>query len=63
VANLIISAPGPKPDPTVLRDHQRLIDNLLPSTYKDVYFQPADGARPADEDGYYLITGRVDDVA
>ena len=40
-------------------DHQRLIDTYF-SAYKDCYFT-GDGAR-RDEDGYYWITGRVDDV-
>jgi acetyl-CoA synthetase len=44
---------------TVYGDHQRFIDTYF-STYKGKYFT-GDGAR-RDADGYYWITGRVDDV-
>ena len=44
---------------TVYGDHQRVIDTYY-STYKGMYFT-GDGAR-RDADGYYWITGRVDDV-
>ena len=44
---------------SVYGDHQRMIDTYF-SMYKDIYFT-GDGAR-RDEDGYYWITGRVDDV-
>ena len=44
---------------TVYGDHQRMIDTYF-SMYEDIYFT-GDGAR-RDEDGYYWITGRVDDV-
>jgi acetyl-CoA synthetase len=44
---------------TVYGDHQRFIDTYF-STYKGMYFT-GDGAR-RDSDGYYWITGRVDDV-
>ncbi len=44
---------------TVYGDHQRFIDTYF-STFKGKYFT-GDGAR-RDEDGYYWITGRVDDV-
>ena len=44
---------------TVYGDHQRLIDTYF-STFPGYYFT-GDGAR-RDEDGYYWITGRVDDV-
>jgi acetyl-CoA synthetase len=57
--NLIIKRSWPSQIRTVYGDHQRLIDTYF-STYKDVYFT-GDGAR-RDEDGYYWITGRVDDV-
>lgn len=43
----------------VYGDHQRTIDTYY-STYKGYYFT-GDGAR-RDADGYYWITGRVDDV-
>ena len=44
---------------TVFGDHQRFIDTYF-RTYPGTYFT-GDGAR-RDEDGYYWITGRVDDV-
>jgi acetyl-CoA synthetase len=43
----------------VYGDHQRFIDTYF-KTYPGYYFT-GDGAR-RDEDGYYWITGRVDDV-
>ena len=44
---------------TVYGDHQRFIDTYF-KTFPGMYFT-GDGAR-RDEDGYYWITGRVDDV-
>ena len=44
---------------TVFGDHQRFIDTYF-AMYKNHYFT-GDGAR-RDEDGYFWITGRVDDV-
>ena len=44
---------------TVYGDHQRFIQTYF-STFKGLYFT-GDGAR-RDADGYYWITGRVDDV-
>tara|TARA_B110000467_G_C18312736_1_gene479279 strand:- start:71 stop:2011 length:1941 start_codon:yes stop_codon:yes gene_type:complete len=44
---------------TIYGDHQRFIDTYF-SMYKGYYFT-GDGAK-RDEDGYYWITGRVDDV-
>jgi len=44
---------------SVYGDHQRMIDTYL-KPYPGYYFS-GDGAR-RDEDGYYWITGRVDDV-
>ena len=57
--NLVIKRSWPSQIRTVYGDHQRLIDTYF-STYKGVYFT-GDGAR-RDKDGYYWITGRVDDV-
>ncbi len=57
--NLIISKPWPSSLRTVYGDHQRFIDTYL-TTYPGNYFT-GDGVR-RDEDGYYWITGRVDDV-
>jgi acetyl-CoA synthetase len=44
---------------TVYGDHQRFVDTYF-KTYRNMYFT-GDGAR-RDADGYYWITGRVDDV-
>ena len=57
--NLAIKASWPGQIRSVYGDHQRMIDTYF-STYKGYYFT-GDGAR-RDEDGYYWITGRVDDV-
>ena len=57
--NLIITTTWPGQIRTVYGDHQRVIDTYY-STYKGFYFT-GDGAR-RDQDGYYWITGRVDDV-
>ena len=57
--NLVITASWPGQIRTVYGDHQRVIDTYY-STYPGYYFT-GDGAR-RDEDGYFWITGRVDDV-
>ena len=57
--NLVITGSWPGQIRTVYGDHQRVIDTYY-STYKPYYFT-GDGAR-RDADGYYWITGRVDDV-
>ena len=57
--DLVITAPWPGQIRTVYGDHQRVIDTYY-ATYKGFYFT-GDGAR-RDADGYYWITGRVDDV-
>ena len=57
--NLVIKGSWPSQIRTVFGDHQRLIDTYF-STYPGYYFT-GDGAR-RDADGYYWITGRVDDV-
>jgi acetyl-CoA synthetase len=57
--NLVITRPWPGQMRTVYGDHQRFIDTYL-KAYPGNYFT-GDGAR-RDEDGYYWITGRVDDV-
>ena len=57
--NLVITDSWPGQMRTVYGDHQRFIDTYF-STYKGTYFT-GDGAR-RDDDGYYWITGRVDDV-
>ena len=57
--NLCIRQPWPGQMRTVYGDHERFIQTYF-STYKGKYFT-GDGAR-RDEDGFYWITGRVDDV-
>ncbi len=57
--NLVITGSWPGQIRTVYGDHQRVIDTYY-SAYKGYYFT-GDGAR-RDADGYYWITGRVDDV-
>ena len=57
--NLVIKASWPSQIRTVFGDHQRCKETYF-STYKNLYFT-GDGAR-RDADGYYWITGRVDDV-
>jgi acetyl-CoA synthetase len=57
--NLCITDSWPGQMRTVYGDHQRFFDTYF-STYPGKYFT-GDGAR-RDADGYYWITGRVDDV-
>ncbi|MBV9251374.1 MAG: acetate--CoA ligase [Acetobacteraceae bacterium] len=57
--NLCIADAWPGQMRTVYGDHDRFIQTYF-STFKGLYFT-GDGAR-RDEDGYYWITGRVDDV-
>jgi acetyl-CoA synthetase len=57
--NLCITDSWPGQMRTVYGDHQRFVDTYF-STYPGKYFT-GDGCR-RDEDGYYWITGRVDDV-
>lgn len=57
--NLIIRDSWPGQMRTVYGDHQRFIDTYF-RTYPGSYFT-GDGCR-RDDDGYYWITGRVDDV-
>ena len=57
--NLCINMSWPGQMRTVFGDHQRFIDTYF-STFPGRYFS-GDGCR-RDEDGYYWITGRVDDV-
>ena len=57
--NLVLLDSWPGQMRTVYGDHQRFIDTYF-STFPGRYFT-GDGAR-RDEDGYYWITGRVDDV-
>ncbi|ASU23284.1 acetate--CoA ligase [Vibrio qinghaiensis] len=57
--NLVILDSWPGQMRTVYGDHDRFEQTYF-STFKGMYFT-SDGAR-RDEDGYYWITGRVDDV-
>jgi acetyl-CoA synthetase len=57
--SLVIARPWPGQMRTVYGDHQRFIDTYF-KPYPGLYFT-GDGAR-RDQDGYYWITGRVDDV-
>ncbi|MEM8563546.1 MAG: acetate--CoA ligase [Pseudomonadota bacterium] len=56
---LVVKSSWPGQIRSVYGDHQRMIDTYF-STYPGYYFT-GDGAT-RDEDGYYWITGRVDDV-
>ena len=57
--NLVLLDSWPGQMRTVYGDHQRFVDTYF-RTYRGKYFT-GDGCR-RDEDGYYWITGRVDDV-
>ncbi len=57
--NLIIKDSWPGQMRTVYRDHERFVQTYF-STYPGNYFT-GDGAR-RDDDGFFWITGRVDDV-
>jgi acetyl-CoA synthetase len=57
--NLVIADSWPGQMRTVYGDHQRFMDTYF-ATYANKYFT-GDGCR-RDADGYYWITGRVDDV-
>ena len=57
--NLVLLDSWPGQMRTVYGDHQRFIDTYF-KTFRGMYFT-GDGAR-RDADGYYWITGRVDDV-
>jgi len=56
---LVITRPWPSMMRTVYGDHQRFVDTYF-KQYPGYYFS-GDGAR-RDKDGYYWITGRMDDV-
>ncbi|MBI5711591.1 MAG: acetate--CoA ligase [Candidatus Eisenbacteria bacterium] len=56
---LCLAAPWPGQARTVWGDHQRFRETYF-SQFKGYYFT-GDGCR-RDEDGYYWITGRIDDV-
>lgn len=56
---LVMLRPWPGMLRTLYGNHQRMVDTYF-TTYEGKYFS-GDGAR-RDEDGYYWITGRMDDV-
>ena len=56
---LIMTDSWPRQMRTIYGDHDRFVETYF-STFEGAYFT-GDGAR-RDEDGYYWITGRVDDV-
>jgi acetyl-CoA synthetase len=57
--NLVLCSSWPSQIRTIFGDHQRCIDTYF-KAYPGYYFT-GDSAR-RDEDGYYWVTGRVDDV-
>ena len=57
--NLCINSSWPSQIRTVYGDHERMLQTYF-SQYPEKYFT-GDGAR-RDKDGYYWVTGRVDDV-
>ena len=57
---LVITHPGPGQMRTVYGDHQRFRETYF-ARFPGSYFT-GDGARRDATDGYYSITGRVDDV-
>ncbi|SDL98660.1 acetyl-coenzyme A synthetase [Franzmannia pantelleriensis] len=57
--NLVILDAWPGQARTIWNNHERFVQTYF-STYEGMYFT-GDGCR-RDEDGYYWITGRVDDV-
>ncbi len=57
--NLVLTRPWPGQMRGIYGDHQRFIDTYF-KTYPGMYFT-GDGAK-RDKEGYYWITGRVDDV-
>jgi acetyl-CoA synthetase len=57
--NLVLTDSWPGQMRTVYGDHKRFVETYF-LTYKNYYFT-GDGCR-RDKDGYYWITGRVDDV-
>ena len=57
--NLVITQSWPSQIRSIYGDHQRMLDTYF-SQYNGIYFT-GDGAK-RDSDGYFWITGRVDDV-
>jgi len=59
--NLVIKAPWPGMARTIYKDPERFIDIYWKKFEKKGYYQTGDSARK-DEDGYFWIIGRMDDV-
>ncbi|MGH2756537.1 MAG: AMP-binding enzyme, partial [Actinomycetota bacterium] len=57
---LVLKRPVPSMFRTIFKDDQRYRDTYFSKYGDDIYF-PGDGAK-LDEDGYYWLLGRVDDV-
>ena len=57
---LALTRPWPSMLRTIWGDHRRYVETYWSKWGKDVYF-PGDGAK-RDEDGYFWLLGRVDDV-
>jgi len=57
---LVLTRPIPSMSRTIFKDEQRYRDTYFSKYGDDVYF-PGDGAK-LDEDGYFWLLGRVDDV-
>jgi acetyl-CoA synthetase len=57
---LVLTRPFPAMFRTIFKDEQRYLDTYFSKYGPDVYF-PGDGAK-LDDDGYFWLLGRVDDV-
>lgn len=57
---LVLKRPTPAMFRTILNEEQRYVDTYFGRFGKETYF-PGDGAK-LDEDGYFWLLGRVDDV-
>jgi acetyl-CoA synthetase len=57
---LVLTRPAPAMFRTILNDDQRYVETYFSRYGNEVYF-PGDGAK-LDEDGYFWLLGRVDDV-
>ena len=59
--NLVIKSPWPGMTAGVYKDNQRFIDTYWSKYSKQGWYQTGDSAK-IDEDGYFWIIGRTDDV-
>jgi len=57
---LVLTRPAPAMFRTIFGDEQRYLDTYFSRFGRDIYF-PGDGAK-LDDDGYFWLLGRVDDV-